>query len=71
MAILSKGRKPDNFEPDKNLKLTFTNIRGLRSNVAGNESFLESNFADILALCETNLDASIDPDNFSVMCIFL
>ena len=71
MAILSKGRKPDNFESDKNLKLTFTNIRGLGSNVAGNESFLESNFADILALCETNLDASIDPDNFSVMCIFL
>ena len=63
MAILSKGRKPDNFESD--------NIRGLRSNVAGNESFLESNFADIHALCETNLDASIDPDNFSVRCIFL
>ena len=30
------------------------------------ESFLESNSPDILALCETNLDDSIDSDNFSV-----
>ena len=30
------------------------------------KSFLESNSTDILALCETNLDDSIDPGNFSV-----
>ena len=30
------------------------------------ESFLESNSPDILALCETNLDGSIDSGNFSV-----
>ena len=30
------------------------------------ESFLESNSPDILALCERNLDGSIDSDNFSV-----
>ena len=30
------------------------------------ESFLESNSHDILALCETNLDDSIDSGNFSV-----
>ena len=30
------------------------------------ESFLESNSADILALCESNLDDSIDSGNFSV-----
>ena len=30
------------------------------------ESFLESNSPDILALCETNLDNSIDSGNFSV-----
>ena len=30
------------------------------------ESFLESNFPDILALCETNLDDSIDSSSFSV-----
>ena len=56
MAILSKACKPDNFESHNSLKLSFTNIRGLRSNFADCESFLESNSADILALCETNLD---------------
>ena len=30
------------------------------------ESFLESNSPEILALCETNLDNSIDSGNFSV-----
>ena len=71
MAILSKEHKPDSFESHKYLKLTFTNISGLRSNVAGNESFYEPNSPDILALCETNLDHSIDTGNFSVGCIFL
>ena len=66
MAILSKGSKPDNFEPHNSLKLSFTNIRGLRSNFVECESFLESNSPDILALCETNLDDSIDSGNFSV-----
>ena len=66
MAILSKARKPDNFESHDSLKLSFTNIRGLRSNFVDFESFLESNSRDILALCETNLDDSIDSGNFSV-----
>ena len=66
MAILSKRCKPDNFEPHNSLKLSFTNIRGLRSNFVECESFLESNSPDILALCETNLDDSIDSGNFSV-----
>ena len=48
------------------LKLSFTNIRGLRSNFVDCESFLESNSPYILALCETNLDDSIDSGNFSV-----
>ena len=42
------------------------NIRGLRSNFVDCESFLESNSPDILALCETNLDDSIDSGYFSV-----
>ena len=42
------------------------NIRGLRSNFVDCESFLESNSPDILALCETNLDDSIDSGDFSV-----
>ena len=66
MAILSKAHKPDNFESHNSLKLSFTNIRGLRSNFVDCESFLESNSPDILALCETNLDDSIDSGNFSV-----
>ena len=65
MAI-SKACKPDNFESHNSLKLSFTNIRGLRSNFVDSESFLKSNSPDILALCETNLDDSIDSGNFSV-----
>ena len=42
------------------LKLSFTNIQGLRSNFVECESFLESNSPNILALCETNLDESVD-----------
>ena len=60
MAILSKACKPDNFESHNSLKLSLTNIRGLRSNFVDCESFLESNSPDILALCEANLDDSID-----------
>ena len=66
MVILSKGCKPDNFEPHNSLKRSFTNIRGFRSNFVKCESFLESKFPDILALCETNLDESIDSGNLSV-----
>ena len=66
MAILSKACKPDNFELHNSLKLSFTNIWGLRSNFVDCESFLESNSPDILALCETNLDDSINSGNFSV-----
>ena len=66
MAIISKGCKPDNFESRNSLKLGFTNIRGLCSNFVDCESFLESNSPDILVLCETNLDDSVDSGNFSV-----
>ena len=66
MAILSKACKPDNFESHNSLKLRFTNIRGLHSNFVDCESIVESNTPDILALCETNLNDSIDSGNFSV-----
>ena len=66
MAILSKACKQDNFESDNSLKLSFRNIQGLHSNFVDCESFLESKSLDILALCETNLDDSIDSGNFSV-----
>ena len=48
------------------LKLSFRIIWGLRSNFFVCKSFLESNFPDILALCETILDDSIDSGNFSL-----
>ena len=66
MVILSKAFKPDNFESHNSLKLSFTNIRGLCSNFVDCESFLESNSSDVLALCEINLDDSINSGNFSV-----
>ena len=66
MAILSKACKPDNFESHNSLKLSFMNIRDLCSNSDDCESFLESSSPDILALCETNLDDSIDSGNLSV-----
>ena len=66
MAILSKGCKLDNFESHNFLKPSFRNIHGLHSNFVECESFLESNSPDILALCETSLDDSIDSGNFSV-----
>ena len=58
--------RPDNSELHNSLKLTCTNIQGLYLNFVDCESFLESNFPDILALCEINLDDSIDSGNFFV-----
>ena len=66
MAMLSIGCEPDNFESYNSLKLSFTNIRGFSSNFLECEFFIESNYPDILALCETNLDNSIDSGNLSV-----
>ena len=57
----------NNFESLNSVKLSFTNIRGLYLNFVECESFFESNSPDILALCEANLDDSINSGNFSVM----
>ena len=67
MGKLSKRSKPDNFESHNSRKLSFTNICGLCSNFVECKSFLESNSPDILALCETNLDHSIDSSNFFLL----
>ena len=66
MTILSKGRKPDKFESHNSLKRSFTNIRGHRLNFVTFESCLESNSPNILAICETNLQESIDSKSFFV-----
>ena len=64
MAILSKAC---NFESRNSLKLSFMNIQDLPLNLVDYEYFLESNSPDILlALCETNLDDTIDSGSFSV-----
>ena len=65
MTVLPKVCKPENFETHNSLKFRFINIRGLRSNFVDCGSFLNSNSPDILALCEKNLDDSIDSGNFS------
>ena len=66
MAILSKACKPDNFESHASLKFSFTNNQGHCLNFVDCKSFPESNSPDILALCVTNLDDSIDCGKFSV-----
>ena len=66
MAILSKVCKPNNFELHNSLKLSLTNIRDLRLNSVDCESFFESNSPESLALCETNLDGTVDFGNLSV-----
>ena len=60
-----------NFESNNSLKLSFTNIWGVHLNFVYYETFSQSNTADILALCETNLDDSIDSGNFSLSGYFL
>ena len=64
--MLSKGCKPDNFELHNSLKLSFTNMQGSCSNFDDCESFLESNSPNMLVLCDTNQDDSIDSGSFSV-----
>ena len=66
MAILLKARKPGDFELQNSQDIGFTNIRGFCSSFVDCESFLESNSLEILALCETNLNDSIDSGSFSV-----
>ena len=68
MTTLSKACKPYNFKSRNSLKLSFTNIRCLRSDFVCCESFLKSNSPVFLALCETNQDGSIDSGNFFGRC---
>ena len=70
MVILTKGHKPDNFESHNSLKLIFINIQGLFSNFVECKTFLESNIPDILDLCDTSLDETIDSCNFSLRGYF-
>ena len=71
MVILSKGCKPDNLKSHSSAKLSCPDVLGLCSNFAESESFLESNFPGILALCETKFNGSTDSGNLSVRVMFL
>ena len=71
MVILSKGCKTDNLKSHNSAKVSFPDILDLFSKFVESESFLESNFLDILALCETRFDGSIDSGNLSMRVIFL
>ena len=65
MIILSNLYKSDNSESQNSLKLIFTGIGVLWSNLVGCISFLESNSSDIVVvLFEINVDDSIDSRNF-------
>ena len=66
MTILSKEHKPGNLESYNTVKCSFSNISSLWNNFIEYKSFLKSNSPDILVLCETNMDGSIDFSNFSV-----
>ena len=66
MALSFKGQKRDNFGSHNPLRHSFTRIWGLGSNFVECEFFLELNSPEILAVCETNLDDSIDCGNFSM-----
>ena len=66
MAKKTKLVKPAHSKTHNSLKVSYTNIRGFRSNFLHCESYLQSHLPDILALCETNLDETIDSNSFCV-----
>ena len=59
-----KQKLPTPASQDNGIKTDIVSVVDL--NFVDCESFLESNSPDVLALCEANLDGSIDSANFSV-----
>ena len=59
-----KHKKP--LTSPSSLNLSFTNIRGLRSNFSSVESYLLQSSPDLLALCETNLSSAVSSCDLSV-----
>ena len=70
-VILLGACKPGHSESQNSLKLSFTNIWGLCFNFVECEYFLELNSPDILGLCQTNSDDSINPTISQWEFIFL
>ena len=65
IAKLSKLHNRDKSESQSSLMLGFTNTQDL-SNFLGYEFCLEANSPDILALCKTNFQDSIDSNSIHV-----
>ncbi|XP_065680992.1 uncharacterized protein LOC136094820 [Hydra vulgaris] len=59
-----KHKKPQSSP--SSLNLSFTNIRGLRSNFSSVESYLLQSSPDLIALCETNLSSAVSSYDLSV-----
>ena len=68
MAIVSKACKPDNFQLHNSVKLSFTNIQGLRSNFVNLS--LNKTLLTFLLCVRKNLEDSIDSGNFYVRGYF-
>ena len=66
MARSSKGCKPGNFKSHYSVKRSLRNTGCLHLNFVECESLLELNSPESLAICERNLDNSIDFSNFPV-----
>ena len=66
MAIILRFTKPVSPKSHTSLKVSYTNSRGFCSNLLHCESCLETNLSDILALCETNLEDTVDSNSFIV-----
>ena len=63
---LHQPRSNRNRANPRPLDISYSNIRGLRTNFAAVQSFLSTKSPDILALCETELDESISDREFDV-----
>ena len=63
---LHQPRSNRNRANPRPLDISYSNIRGLRTNFAAVQSFLSTKSPDILALCETGLDESISDRDFDV-----
>ena len=58
--------KPDKTKSPKPLNISYTNIRGLRTNFKDLQAYMSDNKPDILALCETNLHEGILDSDFLI-----
>ena len=76
MSILSKAKsdasKPSNSRKSltkispKPLHLSYTNIRGLRTNLTDAQGFLARSSPDIIAICETKLTPLVAHEDLNV-----